>query len=123
MPKVGDRVVVEGNKLGQPRRVGTVAGLAGSLLTVRWEDGTQSIMTPGAGAVSFESGSGNRGGAKKPAAKKAAPKAAKTSTPKAAGKKPAAAKASAVKAAGAKKTVTKPAPKKAAPKAAKKTKR
>ncbi len=53
MPKEGDRVVVEGTKVGGGRREGTLVGKVGSLIRVRWSDGAESIMAPGAGSVRF----------------------------------------------------------------------
>ena len=53
MPKPGDRVVVEGTKVGGGRREGTLLELSGSLMRVRWEDGGETFMAPGAGAVRF----------------------------------------------------------------------
>lgn len=53
MPKAGDRVVVEGAKVGGGRREGTLVGIVGSLIKVRWADGGETIMAPGAGAVRF----------------------------------------------------------------------
>ena len=53
MPKPGDRVVVEGTKVGGGRREGTLLELSGSLMRVRWEDGAETFMAPGAGAVRF----------------------------------------------------------------------
>ena len=57
MPKPGDRVVVEGSKVGGGRREGTLVETLGSLIKVRWTDGGETIMAPGAGAVSFLPGS------------------------------------------------------------------
>jgi hypothetical protein len=51
MPKAGDRIVVEGSKVGGGRREGTLLGTVGSLIRVRWADGGESIMAPGAGAI------------------------------------------------------------------------
>jgi uncharacterized protein DUF1918 len=94
MPKPGDRVVVEGTKVGGGRREGTLLELSGSLMRVRWEDGGETFMAPGAGAVRFVTGSGrgNAGsGAKpKPKPKPKAPAAkakTKAAAPKAKGKK------------------------------------
>jgi hypothetical protein len=53
MPKPGDRVVVEGSKVGGGRREGTLVETLGSLIKVRWTDGGETIMAPGAGSVSF----------------------------------------------------------------------
>lgn len=76
MPKPGDRVVVEGSKVGGGRREGTLVETLGSLIKVRWTDGGETIMAPGAGAVRFLPASAKAaksgGGAKKttkPAAK------------------------------------------------------
>jgi hypothetical protein len=60
MAKVGDRVIVEGNKVGQQRREGVCVGQVGSLIRVRWDDESESLFTPGAGAVRFLPGSGAR---------------------------------------------------------------
>ena len=57
MPKAGDRVVIEGSKVGGGRREGTLVGTVGSLIRVRWTDGGETIMAPGAGAVRFLPGS------------------------------------------------------------------
>lgn len=53
MPKAGDRVVVEGTKVGGGRREGTLVGMVGSLVKIRWTDGGETIMAPGAGALRF----------------------------------------------------------------------
>ena len=53
MPKPGDRVVVEGTKVGGGRREGTLVENVGSLIKIRWTDGGETIMAPGAGAVRF----------------------------------------------------------------------
>ena len=90
MPKPGDRVVVEGTKVGGGRREGTLLELSGSLMRVRWEDGGETFMAPGAGAVRFETGSARAktAGAAKPKPKAPAAKAkAKTAGSKAKGKK------------------------------------
>lgn len=81
MPKPGDRVVIEGTKVGGGRREGTLVEMSGPLMKVRWEDGGESYMAPGAGSVRFLTGSGKaspgkgakttaKQTAKKPAAKK-----------------------------------------------------
>ena len=58
MPKPGDLVVVEGTKVGGGRREGTLVGLTGSLMRVRWSDGVETYISPGAGAVRFLPGGG-----------------------------------------------------------------
>ena len=77
MAKPGDRVIVEGTKVGGGRREGTLVGTVGSLIKIRWEDGGETIMAPGAGAIRFLPGSA-----------KAATKSAKAA-PKAKASKPA----------------------------------
>jgi len=75
MPKPGDRVIVEGTKVGGGRREGTLVELSGRLMRIRWTDGGETFMTPGAGAMSFLPG-----GKKAPA--KAAPAKAKATAAK-----------------------------------------
>jgi hypothetical protein len=92
MPKPGDRVIIDGTKLGAVRREGKLLEQIGSLIKIRWNDGSESLLTPGAGTVTYaasRAGSKPAAGAKKPA------------------KKPAPVKAGAKKAAPAKKKATK----------------
>lgn len=78
MPKVGDRVIIEGTKLGSPRREGTFLEQVGTLIKVRWTDGAESLFSPGAGSVRFEATTkAARAATKAPAAKKPAAKAKK----------------------------------------------
>jgi len=101
MPKVGDRVIIEGAKIGQQRREGSLVGITGSLLNVRWIDGTSSLLTPGAGSITFLPAGGSKpSGAKKVSTGKIA---GKTRNSKPAAKKAAAAKTAGAKKAGAKK--------------------
>jgi hypothetical protein len=51
---VGDRIVVESEKVGVPPRRGVVTGLSGTLLTVLWENGQESRFVPSAGSLSVE---------------------------------------------------------------------
>ena len=51
---VGDRIVVESEKVGAPPRRGEVVAIAGTLLTVRWENGQQSAFVPSAGSLQVE---------------------------------------------------------------------
>jgi hypothetical protein len=50
---IGDRLVIDGEKVGQARRTGKVMGIQGDVahprLTVRWEDGHESLIVPGPG--------------------------------------------------------------------------
>ena len=55
MVQVGDRVVVDGRKVGQERRPGVVVGVNGPLVDVRWEDGHQSTFVPAAGSMTVVS--------------------------------------------------------------------
>jgi hypothetical protein len=83
MPKVGDRVIIEGSKVGAQRREGDLLGMVGSLMKVRWTDGSESMISPGAGTCRFEP---KAPGSKSAPVKKAAAKAAPAKK-KAAGKK------------------------------------
>lgn len=56
MYKIGDRVMVDGRKVGQPRRGGTVTGVNGAMVTVRWDDGHQSTFVPSAGDMTVARG-------------------------------------------------------------------
>src|SRR4051794_11881875 len=112
MANVGDRVSMQ-SKSGA--RLGVVRRVSGTLVTVEWENGSQSTVIPGPGVLSVV------GGARKAAAKKApAKKAPAKKAPAKAVKKPAPAKKKAApkkaparkKAAPAKKKAT-PAKKKA----------
>ena len=76
MPKPGDRVVVEGTKIGGARREGILVELSGTLIKVRWNEGGETMMAPGAGAVTFLPGKAkSKAPASKPQPKAAAPKA------------------------------------------------
>ena len=78
MPKVGDYVIIEGTKVGAVRREGNLVGIVGSLLKVQWIDGTESVISPGAGAIKIEPrAASSKGSSKKaPAVKKATKKKA-----------------------------------------------
>lgn len=53
--KVGDRVSFAAKKVGQPSRVGVVRtvtkGISGLRYQVRWDDGHESVIAPGAGSI------------------------------------------------------------------------
>ena len=51
---VGDRIVVESEKVGVPPRRGEVKGVSGRLLTVSWENGQESMFVPSAGSLRVE---------------------------------------------------------------------
>ena len=73
MPKVGDYVIIEGTKVGAVRREGNLVGIVGSLLKIQWVDGTESMISPGAGSIRIEPrAASSKGSSKKaPAAKQA----------------------------------------------------
>lgn len=79
MAKPGDRVIVEGTKVGGGRREGTLVETVGRLIKVRWDGGSETLMTPAPGAVRFLPGSsktarGDGGRSKSRASAKPAPK-------------------------------------------------
>ncbi|HEX7463389.1 MAG TPA: DUF1918 domain-containing protein [Actinomycetota bacterium] len=53
--KVGDRIVVESESVGQPTREGEILeitqGAVGLRYRVRWADGHETVFTPGGGAA------------------------------------------------------------------------
>lgn len=57
--KVGDRIIIESEKVGQAAREGEVLEVIeseyGARYRVRWDDGHESEIRPGAGSARFES--------------------------------------------------------------------
>jgi hypothetical protein len=102
MADVGDRVEVR-SKSGT--RLGVVVGLSGTLVTVRWDTGGQTMVIPAPGVMSVI-GRGRAPAKKRPPAKKA-PAKKKAPPKKAPAKKKAAAKKSGGKKAGAAKKKSK----------------
>ena len=51
MVEVGDRVLVESEKVGTVTRSGVVTEVDGRLITVRWDSGSQSVFIPSAGSL------------------------------------------------------------------------
>jgi Domain of unknown function (DUF1918) len=51
MVEVGDRVVVESEKVGTLTRSGVVMAVEGRLITVRWDSGSESVFIPSAGSL------------------------------------------------------------------------
>ena len=51
MVQVGDRVVLESEKVGQQPQTGVVTGTHGQLVHVRWENGKESSFIPSAGSL------------------------------------------------------------------------
>jgi hypothetical protein len=49
MVEVGDRVLVESEKVGMVTRSGVAVD--GRLITVRWDSGSQSVFIPSAGSL------------------------------------------------------------------------
>ena len=99
MPAIGDRVVFEGNKVGGARREGELVAVDGRLVRVRWHDGSESTLFPGAGAMRVIAKRGSRPAAaaqmkkaRATAAGRAAKGAAKRRSTKSAPKKVAKAK-------------------------------
>lgn len=75
--KMGDRVSIDAKKVGQPRRTGVITkvnrGLSGVRYQVKWDDGHESVLSPGAGNLCVEAtGNSKRaatGNSKRPKAK------------------------------------------------------
>ena len=51
MVEVGDRVLVESEKVGAVSRSGVVIEVEGRLITVRWDSGSSSMFVPSAGCL------------------------------------------------------------------------
>ena len=51
MVEVGDRVLVESEKVGMVTRSGVVMAVDGRLITVRWDSGSESVFVPNAGSL------------------------------------------------------------------------
>ena len=51
MVEVGDRVLVESEKVGAGTRGGVVTETDGRLITVRWDTGSSSMFVPSAGCL------------------------------------------------------------------------
>ena len=51
MVEVGDRVVVESERVGNVTRSGVVTAVDGRLITVRWDAGSESVFVPSAGSL------------------------------------------------------------------------
>ena len=77
MANVGDRVSMQ-SKSGA--RLGVVRRVSGTLVTVEWENGSQSTVIPGPGVLSVV-GAARKAPTKKAPAKKAPAKAAKKPAP------------------------------------------
>jgi hypothetical protein len=51
MVEVGDRVLVESEKVGTVTRSGVVIAVEDRLITVRWDSGSESVFVPSAGSL------------------------------------------------------------------------
>jgi len=51
MVNVGERVELESEKVGVEPRRGVVTEVAGDHVRVRWDDGHETLIVPGAGAM------------------------------------------------------------------------
>jgi Domain of unknown function (DUF1918) len=51
MVEVGDRVLVESEKVGAVTRSGVVTAVEDRLITVRWDTGSESVFVPSAGSL------------------------------------------------------------------------
>jgi archaeosine-15-forming tRNA-guanine transglycosylase len=53
-PKAGDKIVIDSEKVGQPSRAGVIEEVLREdppSVSVRWDDGHTSILTPSAGGA------------------------------------------------------------------------
>ncbi len=50
MVEIGDRVLVESEKVGSVTRSGVVTAVDDPLITVRWDSGSESVFVPSAGS-------------------------------------------------------------------------
>ncbi len=66
-PSVGDRIIVESEKVGRPAREGeileVVPSQAHERYRVRWHDGHESTITPTAGSARIEPSTSSEGNA------------------------------------------------------------
>jgi hypothetical protein len=51
MVEIGDRVLVESEKVGSAVRSGVVTAVDDRLITVRWDSGSESVFVPSAGSL------------------------------------------------------------------------
>jgi Domain of unknown function (DUF1918) len=51
MVEVGDRVLVESEKVGSASRGGVVVAVEDRLITVHWDSGSESVFVPTAGSL------------------------------------------------------------------------
>jgi hypothetical protein len=51
MVEIGDRVLIESEKVGSAVRSGVVTAVDDRLITVRWDSGSESVFVPSAGSL------------------------------------------------------------------------
>jgi hypothetical protein len=51
MVEVGDRILVESEKVGSATRSGVVTAVQDRLITVRWDSGSESVFVPSGGSL------------------------------------------------------------------------
>lgn len=51
MVQIGDRVLIESEKVGDPARSGVVTSVSEHLMGIRWSDGSESSFAPSAGSL------------------------------------------------------------------------
>jgi hypothetical protein len=51
MVEIGDRILVESEKVGSAVRSGVVTAVDDRLITVRWDSGSESVFVPSAGSL------------------------------------------------------------------------
>jgi len=61
MVNTGDRVIVDGRRVGQAPRKGVVMAVNGTLVTVRWDDGHVATFAPTAGNMTVTGKGGATG--------------------------------------------------------------
>jgi hypothetical protein len=66
MVEVGDRVLVESEKVGAVTRSGVVTAVEDRLITVRWDSGSESVFVPSAGSLQVTSHEPPQGDAANP---------------------------------------------------------
>lgn len=54
--KVGDRIVIETEKVGQEPRRGVIVDLRDPLIRVRWDSGDESTIVPSSGVMTVLAG-------------------------------------------------------------------
>jgi hypothetical protein len=62
MVDVGDRVLIESEKVGSATRSGVVTAVDGRMITVRWDTGGESVFVPSAGSLRVTGHEGAAGG-------------------------------------------------------------